>query len=93
MLKVLLGQARLSRSFQQCARKLMSHKSLTVTGHQPGAQPRLQVLVLEALVDVGAAVKQGLHRLRFVEEDKGSHAHPDQIHVTQFFSPFYHLLE
>ena len=62
---------------------------LTAASHQAGTEPRLQVLVLQAFVDVDAAAQQRLYRFRLVEEDEGAHAHPDQVHVP---SSFPHLI-
>lgn len=71
----------------------VSHKSLTVAGHQTGAQPWLQVLILETLIDMNTALQQGLHRLGFVQEDERSHADPKQVNVAELLSPLHHLLE
>lgn len=56
---------------------LMNRESLTSTSHQTGTKPRLQIFILETLVDVHTATEQGLHCLHFVEEDEGPQADPN----------------
>lgn len=72
---------------------LVIRVKLTCAGDETATEPGLEVLVLQAFVDVLAAAQQRLNRLDPVEKNEGSLSDPNQVNVAELLPPKLQLFE